>query len=202
MITRQLQAMLLAKHAEILKKPETREWHRNEILCAENIRQTAAFGRSRLNDGKLASILYDRWALPGDVGQAWSHGVPNPVIAPFPAVKPEIARLLLKVAKCRPISKAEYVRFRTAVGAAGIPPAVANRFVASCFPSQFVTTVVDAQMNTRYRKLLAANIVAVKNTPEAEAKDWFDQNTTVVKWIKEALPNTDDAWRSVLVWCL
>ena len=51
-------------------------------------------------------------------------------------------------------------------------------------------------MDRSYRSLCAAN------GTKPVAVDWFDQNETVLGWIRDVLPNTDDAWRSLLVWLL
>lgn len=196
MITRKLKTRVLKAYKVCLSDLQYREWHDNERAAHEAIRQMAVGKPDRLNDGMLAALLYDRHELPGDYGQTWSHGKPVALNAPFGVAKCAFRKLLAKVAKAGTITEHEFDNYSTTLTSVGIPAAVIHRFAAACFPTQLSAVVVEKEMDSAYRKLAADNAVV------PTAKSWFAKNIITTGWIKEALPGTDDAWRSVLVWYL
>lgn len=196
MITKRLANLIRKVYKDSLTDLQCRLWHSNECSTHEKIRQMAVATSDRLTDGRLAAILYDRHELPGNFGQTWCHGKPTPLWAPFNTVKGEFRKLLSKAARAESISKEEYDSYLATLSAAGITVAVANRFVASCFPSQLSAVVVPAEMDSLFGKLVKANPSPVR------PKSWFEKNETTTRWIQEAIPGTDDAWRSVVAWRL
>lgn len=196
MITNKLKIRVLKAYRKALADLQCREWHANERAAHEAVRQMAIGKPERLNDGRIASLLYDRHELPGDFGQTWRNGKPSPISAPFPVAKTAFRRLLAKVSKAEMIDESEFDAFRKNLAAVGVPQAVANRFAAACFPAQLSAVVVDAEIDSAYAKLAADNSTAMTATT------WFGKNRAVSDWIREAIPGTDDAWRSIVAWCI
>ena len=196
MITRKLKSKIQAAYKRCLTDLQYREWHANDLTAHEAVRQMAIGKPERLNDGRVASLLYDRHELPGDFGQTWARGMPTSFNAPFAVARTEFKKILAIVAKAGTINETAFDAYAGALAAAGIPPAVAHRFAAACFPTQLSAVVVDAEMNALYRKLAADNATA------PTARTWFEKNTIATEWIKEALPGTDAAWRSLVAWRL
>lgn len=196
MITHKLKIRVLKAYKTCLSDFQYREWHANERAAHEEIRQIAVGKPNRLNDGMLAALLYDWHELPGDYGQTWSHGKPATLHAPFRVAKRAFRKLLRKVQKAETITEREFNNYSTTLTSVGIPAAVIHRFAAACFPTQLSAVVVEKQLDSAYQKLAADNAIA------PTAKTWFEKNTITIRWIKEALPGTDDEWRSVLVWYL
>ena len=194
MITNKLKNRVLKNYRAALADVQYREWHANESAAHEAIRQMAIGEPERLNAGRIASLLYDRHELPGDFGQTWSRGKPSPVDAPFPVAETEFRKLLNKVAKAEGIDERQFDAFQKALAAVGVPKAVANRFAAACFPAQLSAVVIEAEIESAYAKLAADNATA------RTATTWFAKNRVVSDWIREAIPGTDDSWRSVVAW--
>lgn len=194
MITRKLKNHVLMVYRDVLSDFQYREWHASGNASREAIRQMAIRKNDRLNDGRMAAFLYDRHGLPGDFGQTWSRGKPSPINAPFPVAKAAFRKLLAKVARAEAIDEGEFDAFRSVLADVGVPQAIANRFAAACFPAQLSEVVVDAEIDSVYAKLAADN-----STPQT-ATTWFGKNRAVTDWIKEAIPGTDDAWRSLVAW--
>ncbi len=194
MITSKLKKRVVSVYRKALVDLQYREWHANGCAAREAIRQMAIGKPERLNDGRIASFLYDRHGLPGDFGQTWRHGKPSPIDAPFPVAKTAFRKLLDKVARAEAIDEREFDAFRNALAGVGVPQAIANRFAAACFPAQLSEVVIDAEIDSVYAKL------AVDNSTARTATTWFGKNCAVTDWIKEAIPGTDDAWRSLVAW--
>ncbi len=194
MVSGKLKTHVLAVYRSALADLQYREWHANGCASREAIRQMAIRKNDRLNDGRMAAFLYDRHGLPGDFGQTWSRGKPFPINAPFPVAKAAFRKLLNKVARAEMIDESEFDSFRNDLAAVGIPQTIANRFAAACFPAQLSEVVTGAEIDSVYAKLAADNATA------KTATTWFGKNRAVTDWIKEAIPGTDDAWRSLVAW--
>ena len=198
MITKQLATRIQAVGQHCLADSQCRQWHQGSQAAHEAIRRMATEGERSLTDETLLSFLYDRHALPGNFGKTWSHGKPTPLYAPFSTVRGEFGKMLVKVAERVNITEGEYSAYRQALSRVGVTPAVVNRFVAACFPSQLSEVVVDAQMREIYRYAARDNEIP----RDAIARTWFSQNEAVLGWIREAIPEVDDDWMGIVAWCL
>lgn len=191
---KQLRHAIEREYKKALKDSASREWHAREVSQAAEIRRKAV--EKTLDDGWIAAVLYGRYELLGNFGNAWNQIKRPPTAAQYPAIRNVFSKLLAKVAGGKGVSKTEFDQYKKQLGSLGVPSAVANRFAAACFPSQLAATVTDSKMSKVYRKLSRIGKTAPVLT------NWFEQNEQVVDWIRTVLPNTDDAWRAVLVWRL
>lgn len=201
--TRPLRDLLRKAYRTVLADPSMREWHAREISVAELVRSWTLNPGGLLNDGCLAAILCDRHALLGNYGEAY-HFAPLRTLVQrgaLPVIKREVAKLLRRTANARELDDGEYKIFLSAMKPFRVPQSVSNRIVAVCFPSQLAATIVKNKINNVFSWFLP-QIVDDKDDGAKKAKGWFARNQAVVKWIREVLPNTDDAWRNVLVWQL
>lgn len=156
--------------------------------------------KTGLTDELVESLMFSTTRVPGSIGMALVQ-FPETVRQSPQTYKPAILALLKKVDVADPISESEFAAFRTALKGLHVPSAIINRIVSLCFPTQLANTVTDAAMDELYRKLVASGILDEIPVNDSETR-WFVQNCAVSDCIRSVIPNTDDAWRSCLIWTL